>query len=365
MQVQAAVVRAGSPVPVIESLELETPRADEVLVRLAAVGVCHTDIRVAHRESFPRPIVLGHEGAGVIEAVGEAVTGLKPGDRVVMSYAFCGHCPVCTAGAPAYCLHAVELNFTGGREDGSTPLSSDGEPVARFFGQSAFATHAVCAAHSVVKAPDDVPFELLAPLGCGVQTGAGAVLNSLQVRPGQSVAVFGVGSVGLSALMAARAADAGLIVAVDVNPARLALARELGADAVIDAAAAAPVEAVRELTSGLGVDVALNTTDRAEVYLQGIASLAPLGTFGFVTSPAEGALPLNLSQILLGGRRIRGVVQGDSRPDEFIPRLIELWRRGRFPLERLVTTYPFAEVGRAMHDSETGRAIKPVLVLPG
>lgn len=365
MDIQAAVVRTGSSVPRIETLELEPPRADEVLVRVAAVGVCHTDIRVAHRESFPRPIVLGHEGAGVVEAVGEAVTGLGPGDRVAMSYAFCGHCAVCARGAPAYCLHAVGLNFTGRREDGTTPISSGGEEVARFFGQAAFASHAVCTAHSVVKAPDDMPFELLAPLGCGIQTGAGAMLNSLQVRPGQSVAVFGAGSVGLSAIMAARSADAAQIIAVEVNPVRLALARELGADAVIDPSRMSPVDAVRELTGGLGVDLALNTTDRPEVYLQGIACLAPQGTFGFVTSPAGGDLAVNLSPLLLGGRRIQGVVQGDSVPGEFIPRLIGLWRQGRFPLERLVSSYPFAEVAQAMADSEAGRTVKAVLTLAG
>lgn len=364
MQVTAAVVRTGSPVPRFETLELEPPRAGEVLVRIAAVGICHTDIRVAHRESFARPIVLGHEGAGVIEAVGEGVEGLERGDRVALSYAFCGHCPVCDRGAPAYCLHTMQLNFAGRREDGSTPLSRDGEPIARFFGQSAFATHAVCDAHSVVKAPDDMPFELLAPLGCGVQTGAGAMLNSLRVEAGQSVAVFGVGSVGLSAVMAARAAGAGPLIAVDVNAARLELARELGATATVDPAKGSPVEAVRELT-GLGADLVLNTTDRAEVYLQGVAALAPLGTFGFVTSPSTGELPINLSPVLLGGRKIRGVVQGDSRPAEFIPRLIGLWREGRFPLERLVTTYPFEALGQAMEDSEAGRAIKPVLTLPG
>jgi len=362
VRIEAAVVRTGSPVPRIETLELEPPRADEVLVRIAAVGVCHTDIRVAHREGFPRPIVLGHEGAGVVEAVGGAATDLKPGDRVAMSYAFCGHCPVCSGGAPAYCLQSAQLNFSGGREDGSTPLSSGGEPVARFFGQAAFATHAVVAAHSVVKAPEDMPFELIAPLGCGIQTGAGAILNSLGVRPGQSVAVFGTGSVGLSAVMAARAAQAARIIAVDINPDRLELARELGADAAIDARQGSPVEAIRRLT-GLGVDIVLNTTDRAEVYLQGIAALAPLGTFGFVTSPSTGELPLNLSPVLLGGRKIRGVVQGDSRPREFIPKMIELWRQGRLPIERLVTTYPFEQLAQALADSEAGRAIKPVLVL--
>jgi aryl-alcohol dehydrogenase len=361
VEITAAVVRAGSPVPAFETLELEPPRAGEVLVRIAAVGVCHTDIRVAHLERFARPIVLGHEGAGVVEAVGEGVHDLKPGDRVAMSYAFCGHCPVCEHGAPAYCLNTMGLNFAGRREDGSTPLARAGEPVARFFGQAAFATYAVCDARSVIRAADDMPFELLAPLGCGVQTGAGAMLNALQVQPHQSVAVLGVGSVGLSAVMAAKAAGAVPIVAVDINPARLALALELGATAAVDASQGGVAEAVRALT-GLGADLVLNTADRPEVYLQGIAALAPLGTFGFVTSPGA-ELPLDLSPLMLGGRSIRGIVQGDSRPREFIPRLIELWRDGRFPIEKLVTTYRFDQLAEAMADSEAGRTIKPVLIL--
>ncbi len=361
MRIKAAVVRAGSPVPRLETLELEPPRAGEVLVRIAAAGVCHTDIRVAHRESFPRPIVLGHEGAGVVEQVGAGVTAVAAGDRVLISYAYCGHCPVCARGAPAYCLSSAALNFAGRREDGSSPLSSGGAPVAWFFGQSSFATHAVCADKAVVKAPDDLPLERLAPFGCGVQTGAGAMLNSLQVQPGQSAAVFGAGSVGLSAVMAARAAGADPVLAIDVNPARLELARDLGATHAIDPTRQDPVQAVREIT-GLGADVLLNTTDRAEVYLQGIAALAPLGVFGFVTSPGA-PLPIDLSPLMLGGRSIRGLVQGDSRPWEFIPRLIELHRAGRFPADRLITTYPFDEVAAAMQASEEGRAVKPVLVM--
>ena len=363
MRIEAAVCREAAGLPEIETLELERPRAGEILVRLIAVGVCHTDIRVATQPMGPRPLVLGHEGAGVVEQVGEGVSDFVPGDRVLMSFAFCGHCSACTHHAQAYCLQSVPLNFGGAREDGSTPLSKDGEPVhGAFFGQSSFATHAVCEARQAVKAPDDIPLERLAPLGCGVQTGAGAVLNSLKLAEGQSLAVFGAGSVGLSAVMAAKAAGAGRIIAVDINPARLAVAAELGATDTIDPRETDPVAAIKALT-GAGADFVLNTTDRAEVYLQGIAALGVKGVFAFVTSPG-GDLPVRLSDLMLGGRSIRGVVQGDSEPREFIPRLIELHRQGRFPIEKLITTYPFARIAEAMHDSETGKAIKPVLTFP-
>ncbi len=363
MRIEAAVCREGSPVPVIETLDLEDPRPGEVRVRLVATGVCHTDLRVAGRAGGPRPIVLGHEGAGVVEKVGEGVSGFPPGQKVLMSYAFCGACVSCRRHARAYCLQNGPRNFGGLRADGTSPLSKDGQPVfGVFFGQSSFATHAVCAADQLIAAPDDLPLEMLAPLGCGVQTGAGAVLNSLKVGAGQTLAVFGTGSVGLSAVMAARAAGAAQIIAVDLNPARLRLAFELGATEAIDPSRTDPVAAVIELT-GAGADFVLNTTDVPQVYLQGIACLGPQGTFGFVTG-SSAPLEVDLSPILLGGRRIQGIVQGDSEPQSFIPSLIALHREGRFPLERLVTAYPFKDIAAAMHASETGAAIKPVLIFP-
>jgi aryl-alcohol dehydrogenase len=363
VRIEAAVWREGSPVPVIETLELEDPRPGEVLVRLVATGVCHTDLRVASRPGGPRPIVLGHEGAGVIERAGEGVLGLEPGQKVLMSYAFCGDCVSCRRHARAYCVQTVPRNFSGLRADGTSPLSKDGRAVfGSFFGQSSFATHAVCAADQVVLAPDDLPLEILAPLGCGVQTGAGAVLNSLKVGAGQSLAVFGAGSVGLSAVMAAKTAGAAQIIAIDPNPSRLTLALELGATRAIDPSRTDPVGAVVEVT-GAGADFVLNTTDVPQVYLQGIGCLAPQGTFGFVTRPG-GPLEVDLSPILLGGRRIQGVLQGDSEPQGFIPTLVALHRQGRFPLQRLVTTYPFEDIAAAMHASEVGAAIKPVIIFP-
>ena len=362
MRIEAAIWREGSPDPSIEAVDLAGPRAGEVLVRIVATGVCHTDIRVASRPGGPRPIVLGHEGSGVIEQVGDGVTDFEPGQPVLMSFGFCGQCAPCRRQAQAYCLQTIPLNFSGLRADGTSPLSQGGELIhGSFFGQSSFATHAVCEARSVIKAPADIPLEMLAPLGCGVQTGAGAIINSLKVTAGRSVAVFGAGSVGLSAIMAARALDAGPIVAVDVNPDRLRLALELGATAAIDPSSSDAAPEIRELTGG-GADFVLNTTDIPAVYLQGVEALGAQGTLGFVTSPS-GPLALDLSPLLLGGRRVQGILQGDSVPRIFIPWLIDLYRQGRFPLERIIQFYPFARIAEAMHDSEAGRAVKPVLTM--
>jgi aryl-alcohol dehydrogenase len=361
LEIRAAVWRDGAIEPDIETLELRAPGPGEILVRIEACGICHTDIRVASRPG-PRPIVLGHEGAGVVEQAGEGVDDLQPGDRVLLSYAFCGACPACRADARPYCRDAMALNFSGLRGDGSSPLVRDGQTVfGSFFGQSAFATHLVCEARQAVKAPDDLALELLAPLGCSIQTGAGAVMNVLRVGEGRSLAVFGTGPVGLSAIMAARAAWASPIIAVETNPDRRDLALELGASHALDPSANNPVGAIQDLTGG-GADVSLNTTDVPEVYRQAVACLAPKGVMAFVTGPrSEPAI--ELAPLLLGGRQVRGVVQGDSDPRRFIPRLIDLHRQGRFPLERMVRTYPFEAVAQAMHDMEAGRTVKPVLLM--
>ncbi len=363
MLVQAAVTRAKHAPMVLETLELEGPREDEIVVRLVATGVCHTDIAMRDQAfPVPQPIVLGHEGAGVVERVGASVTRVAPGDHVVMSYDSCGRCPSCLAGAATYCYAFFAHNFAGARGDGSTSLSSDGAPVhSHFFGQSSFATHAVCRERNVVKVPSDVPLELLGPLACGVQTGAGAVMNALAVRPGQRFAVFGAGSVGLSAVMAARVVGATVIVAVDVKPERLALARELGATHTIDASRENPAEAIVAL-DGAGADASLETTALPRVIRQAVECLAPRGTCGIVgASPGGTEMTLDVLHVMTAGRSIRGIVEGDAVPQTFIATLIDLYRQGRFPFERLVTFYPFERIEDAVRDSEAGTVVKAIV----
>ena len=360
MKIHAAVFYDENLKPSIEELELSGPQADEVLVRITATGVCHTDLKTAGPGGrSPRPVVLGHEGAGVVEAVGPGVTRLVPGDHVVMSFDSCGHCPSCLDAEPAYCYNADHFACTRG--DGEFYLSADGTPVhGDFFNQSSFATHAIGKERGVVKVRKDAPLEFLGPLGCGVQTGAGAVFNVFRMKPGQTLAVFGTGSLGLSAVMAARIAGAARIVAIDLHPHRLQLGAELGAHEVIEAGRDPVAPQVLSLMPD-GVDFALDTTGSASVMRQAIEVLAPRGTFGFVTAPHDGS-ELSLSmRPLMKGRKVVGIMEGNSNPDVFIPRLIDFFMRDQFPFDRLARFYPFEEIGQAFQDSEAGIAIKPIL----
>ena len=364
MKIRAAVTRAPHAPMSLETLEIEAPRADEVLIRISASGVCHTDI--AMRDQLfpvPQPIVLGHEGAGVIEAVGSDAAGLAVGDHVVISYARCsGECAQCRRAAYSYCEHAFPLNFGGARLDGSTSLTCGTERIhSHFFGQSSFAEYVVCSARQAVKAPKDAPLELLGPLGCGVTTGAGAVIHALDVGVGESIAVFGVGSVGLSAVMAARLAGAGTIIAIDVNPQRLALAEELGASHVVNVRTQEPEAAIREILSG-GVQFALDTTARPETIRAAIASLSTRGTCGLLGASAPSAVAcFSPMDVMSYGKSVRGIIEGDAVPAILIPQLIEFHRQGRFPFDKLVKFYPFEAINEAIDDIETGKTVKPIL----
>jgi len=359
MKIQAAVSREGAPFPQIETLDIEDPRPGEILVRIVASGICHTDIGVNGRPG-PRPFVLGHEGAGVVERVGSGVTELGVGDHVVLSVNFCGQCPSCKRNAHSYCYEVLPRNFGGLRPDGSSPLSKDGQRVfARFFGQSSFAQYSLADARCAIKVPSDVPLEILAPLGCGVQTGAGAIIHSLQVGAGDSVAIFGAGSVGLSAVMAARLVGAERIIAVDLLPSRLAMAKELGATDTIDASNTDVPKAIRDLTR-YGVARSFNTANVPSSYTQSLECLAPRGVAGFV-APPNGQFVPDMFHLLSGGRALRGILGGDTTPSLFIPMLIDYYRQGRFPFDRLIKYYPFDQVAQAFEDSRAGHTIKPVL----
>ncbi|WP_441249277.1 NAD(P)-dependent alcohol dehydrogenase [Kitasatospora sp. McL0602] len=365
----AAVVRSAGAPFTLETVRLDAPRPDEVLVRVLAAGVCHTDLSVrAGLTPGPLPAVLGHEGAGVVEAVGSAVTRVRPGQRVVLTFDSCGGCPSCHAGLPVRCDHWPELNLFGGsRLDGSATLrAADGTPLhGHFFGQSSFATYALATERNAVPVPDDVSPELLAPLGCGVQTGAGAVLLVLRPEPGDTLAVFGAGAVGLAAVLAARLTPATAVVAVDVQPARLALALELGATAVVDARTEDPVAAIAALTGGRGAERTLETSGNLRALRQAVDSLAVGGTCGVVGAPPAGSeVALDVPALLGRAPRIVGVNQGSAVPARFLPALAALHRAGRLPVDRLVRVYPFAEIERAAEAARSGEVVKPVLLMP-
>ncbi|MGA3294793.1 MAG: NAD(P)-dependent alcohol dehydrogenase [Candidatus Acidiferrales bacterium] len=365
-KITAAVIEKTSGPFVFQELEMDAPRADEIVVRIVATGICQTDIHVRDRtQAAGLPLVLGHEGAGVVEEVGPAVTTVKPGDRVILSYDACGKCRFCRSGRYPYCEQVMAINFGGSRIDGTNALHLVGKPTGavihgHFFGQSSFATYALATERNVVKVPNDLPLELLAPLGCGLQTGAGAVLNSLRVPANSSIAIFGTGAVGLAAVMVARIVGADPIIGVDIVPHRLALALELGATHAIDARSEDIRERIAAIT-GSGVDFALEITAQPQMLKLAVDVLAPCGTAGLIGGGVPGAeAPISMSRLLLG-RTVRGIVQGDSIPQFFIPKLIEMYRAGKFPFDRLLRFYDFKEINQAVADANSGETIKPVL----
>ena len=363
MEIRAAVVREKGSF-VVEAADLAPPKADEVLVKIVATGLCHTDLAVRDQHiPLPLPAVLGHEGAGIVAEVGAGVTKVVPGDAVVISYAACGRCANCLSGRPAYCDQFVAYNVGARRPDGSCTHHQNGEPLtSSFFGQSSFGTYALASERSVVKVPKDIPLDILGPLGCGIQTGAGAVLNVLKPKAHESIAVFGLGAVGLSAVMGAKIIGCARIVAVDIVESRLNLAKELGATHTVQANKEDAVVAVQNLARG-GVDYAVEATGIPAVMTQAFDVLKPSGTVVVLGVAPPGARVSVDASSLLGGKTIKGAIEGDSIPDIFIPQLINYYRRGLFPFDRLIRRYKFSEINKAAADSERGEAIKPVLMM--
>lgn len=367
MEILAAVANEAKGPFSLETVELADPGAGEALVRILGVGLCHTDL-VARDQAMPirLPAVLGHEGAGVVVAVGPGVTKVAPGDKVVLSFSSCGSCPRCEDGDSAYCMTGPALNYTGRRKDGSTTMTRQGQPLSSpFFGQSSFASHVVTGERNMVKVADDLPVELLGPLGCGIQTGAGAVLRSFDCPPGSSLLVTGAGSVGMAAVMAAALRGLSTIIVSDPMAARRDLALELGATHALDPAEERLDTAVRRILPN-GCDFSLDTTGVGEVMDAAIRAMRPRGVFGLVGVPRnpQSPTPGTGSAVLRFGYTIRGIIEGDSEPDLFIPELLSHYREGRFPFDRLIRTYPFHAINQAVEDQHRGDCIKPVLLLP-
>ncbi|MDG5746928.1 NAD(P)-dependent alcohol dehydrogenase [Qipengyuania sp. XHP0207] len=357
----AVVKEAGSNFEMVEG-SIAEPGPHEVLIEVVAAGVCHTDLAVQNGDLPTNfPVVLGHEGSGRVMAVGGHVEGLAPGDNVVLSYGSCGHCRPCQEGDPAYCADFEALNFMNKRQGSDDPVYADG-PNAAFFQQSSFATHAIAHQRNVVKIDGDIDISLLGPLGCGIQTGAGAVLRTAQPPAGSALLVSGVGSVGMSAVMAAKLAGCRTIIAVDMNEDRLALAQELGATHSIKVSKETDVaEKVREIVAE-GVDYAIECSGNAKAARSAWSSLAKRGTLVVVGAPPSGTdYSFDANEQILSGRKIVGCVEGDAKVKQFIPTLVELYRQGRFPFDRLVERYPFEKINDAVADLHDGRVLKPIL----
>ncbi|WP_179504991.1 MULTISPECIES: NAD(P)-dependent alcohol dehydrogenase [unclassified Sphingomonas] len=367
MQTIAAVAREPHGAFSIETVAVDAPRAGEVLVRIVGVGLCHTDL--VFRDQFvpyPLPAVLGHEGAGIVEMVGEGVSGLQRGDRVVLGFSSCGHCPRCDEGLPSYCREFPPLNYAGMRlEDGSKAYACGDEAVSsHFFGQSSFAGYAIVRARNVVKIDDqEAPLEILGPLGCGFQTGAGGVMRSMACPEGSTIAIVGGGPVGLAAVMGAVIQGCSQIVLIEPVAARRQLARELGATHTIDPATQDVTAALRALLPH-GVDFAFDTSGRVQAIEAVLGALTARGMLGLVGVPAraEDALAINLACMITYGQRIVGIMEGDSDPQRFIPELIAAHRAGQFPFDRLVKTFPLAAINEAVLAQKRGDCVKVVLI---
>jgi len=364
VKVKAAIANHPNDPFEIATCELAPPRAGEVLVRVHACGICHTDLAVKLQHiPVPMPKVLGHEGAGVVEAVGPGVTQIRPGDHVLMSFGSCGECSNCRDGAVGYCDHFRDINLFGSRIGGSALTRNGRELGGHFFAQSAFATHAVAATRNVIKIDDDLPLDLVAPLGCGIQTGMGTVMHVLRPAAGSSIAVFGVGAVGLSAIIAARIVGCSTIVAVDIVPERLRVACELGATHAVSGPSDNPVAEIIELTLG-GTNFSLDTTGVPAAVASSINCLRARGVSAQVAAPPRGTLYAAEASVVVGrGITIRGVVEGDANPQLFIPRMIGFYREGKLPLNKFVKPYPLERINDAIDDLDSGRVVKPVLVM--
>lgn len=363
MEIRAAVTNGKDENFSIETIELSEPKNNEILVRVVASGVCHTDA-VAREQQVPVPLpaVLGHEGAGIVEKVGSAVQNVEPGDHVVMSFASCGYCENCLSGQPAYCMRFNELNFGGKHYDGSSRIKKDNEEISSFFGQSSFGNHAIVHERNIAKIDKDVDLALMGPLGCGLQTGAGTVLNKFKPEVGSSIAVYGCGAVGLSAVMAAKIAGCTKIIAVDLHENRLKLAKELGATHAFNGKEVDVVKEIKEVTNG-GTNYALESTGVPQVVRQSLHALRPLGMTGIVG--VTGEVPMNIHEdIMAEGKTMVGVIEGNAIPPLFIPKLVEYYKQGIFPIDKLVKFYDLEEIDQAFADSENGSVIKPIIRFP-
>jgi len=360
-EIFAAISEGGLP-PRIGAALLDDPLPDEMVIRLGAVGICHTDIAISRWRS--EPSVFGHEGAGTVVATGAAVTEFAPGDRVAATFGSCGTCPNCTNRRPAYCFDHAAQNFDGMRPADRPAITlPDGTPVkAEFFRQSAFATYALVTQRNCVKLPDGMSFAKAAPLGCGIQTGAGAVVNNFAAKAGRPLLVIGCGAVGLSAVMAGAIIGCDPIIAADLLPDRRAIALQVGAHYALDGARPDLVSSIRALTLG-GVSYALDCAGTQATYEAALGSLHPGGLCGIVTLPGEfGAPVMHPGGMTFLNTSTIGIIEGDSVPATFIPWLIAHHNAGRLPYDKLIAEYAFADIAHAFDDLGKGRTIKPVLV---
>lgn len=365
MEAIAAITKEANGPFVIEPIQIEAPRSGEVLVKIAAVGICHSDLAFASGlMGSPFPFVFGHEGAGTVEAIGAGVSKVAVGDKVLLTFNSCGHCAMCDSHDPAYCHDFPLMNFAGIRPDGSTPLSQNGTPVSgNFFGQSSFASHAIANERNILKVAANADLAAMAPLGCGIQTGAGAVMRSLKAQKGSALVVLGGGAVGLSAVMGGVLQGCATIILIEPQAERRALAQSIGATHVIDPMAGDATEAVRAILPG-GAQYIIDTSGNTAALQATIGMLAHKGKLGMISVPSavDAALVVPVLPALTLGFSVHGICEGDSDPDVFLPELIAHMQAGRLPIDKFTKTYPFTQINQAIADAHSGKCIKAVLV---
>lgn len=365
MKIKAAVTyEKGAPFK-IDEVVLDEPQVGEILVKIVASGICHTDEAVQHQFiPTPLPAVLGHEGAGIVEKIGPGVVDFKVGDRVGISFGFCNCCTNCRKARPFMCKSLNKINFGGIQPDGTTRLHTvAGQDLSTFFGQSSFAEYAVVNQNHAVKIEDEtIDLGLVAPMGCGIQTGAGTVLNRLRPEFGSSIAIFGCGTVGMSAIMAAKIAGCQQIIAVGGNPKSLELAKELGATHTVNRKEVDDLvaEVKRISLSGDGVNYSIDTTGIADCVRKSLGFLDYDGTCAVLGATAD--ISFNVQNELMGeGKSLIGVIEGDAIPKLFLPQLLDYYKKGQFPFDKLIKFYPFDKINEAQTESDLGKCIKAVV----
>lgn len=372
MKIRAAVLRkSGLPRPftesrplAIEEVELDPPGQGEVLVEIKAAGLCHSDlVAIDGERARPTPMVIGHEAAGVVAGLGPGVNGFEVGDHVVPSYvASCGTCPPCGEGRPALCEPATRANMAGTLLDGSTRLSKDGDAIFHHSGVAAFAEYAVISEKALVKIDSGLPFDKAALFGCAVVTGVGSIFNTAALRPGQSVAVVGLGGIGCCALLAAKASQASRILAVDLNKSKLEFAKSLGIDQAVRADDTDAIETIRALTEG-GVDVAVEAAGAAPALDFAYQITRRGGTTVAAGMPGPQA-KLTLSHLSLAAeeRTLKGSYMGSAVPARDIPRYISLFQDKKLPVDRLLThRLSLEDLNEGFERLAAGEALRQVL----
>lgn len=363
MKIKAAVVKeAGAPYE-IKEIELQEPKGKDVLVKMVASGLCRSDYGERNGNSIKFPNVLGHEGAGIIESVGEGVTDFKPGDHVLLSYGYCKHCEHCDGGHPASCSDWLKINNSGTNARGEYVLKDGDVDVNNFFNQSSFATYSLTDESNLVKVDKSMDLRMVGPLSCGIGTGSGAVFDVLQPKPGSSIAVFGTGAVGFAAIMASKIAGCSQIIAIDINEDRLKDALRYGATTVINGMNTDAADEILKITDQKGVNYTIDTTGNNKVMNQALQVTKSGGTFIPLAVTKNNFEVNTFFDLVFGNKEIKGVLLGNTIPKYHLPRLIDYYQKGQFPFDEFIEYFDFEDINKAEEASISGRVIKPVVIM--